>query len=193
MRNGKRDLSKENSEGNISKKGFGISKEKTSITQQFYNPHEKKRLLKNKSNTGKSIEKMKYSAIKTQRNKINEKFQKTNGIEMVPHSKNKYKNEINYSINNTFESINGISSKSGDKQAYNETRKPENYKNKDISHLEQREDGENGGLTVDSARSSDNSNNYIKNPVKEFMEAASGGVRDKLDKYLKSGKIPDIN
>lgn len=198
IRNNKRDLSRENSEGYIiAKKGLGVSKEKNSITQQFYSPHEQRKLIRNKSKAEQSLQKRKLVGVKTQRSKISDNFKKesykvgTRGL--ATHSKTKQRQEINYRINNTFESQKGLLLKTGRKEIENSMRKPENYKTKDLYHLKQEFSQENIGNTLDSARSSDNSNNRIKNPVKEFMDAAAGGVRDKLDKYIKTGKIPHIN
>ena len=47
--------------------------------------------------------------------------------------------------------------------------------------------------TVDSARNSTSSHKSSASYIREFMEAAANGNRDKLDKMLKSGIITDIN
>ena len=47
--------------------------------------------------------------------------------------------------------------------------------------------------TIDSARDSDLSYKSSTSIVREFMDAAANGNREKLERLLKSGRIGDIN
>ena len=182
-----------------------ISKGKTSITQQFYSPSESRKILKQKSKGENSVDRSKFQGGRTQRTKAIDKFhnQKDHSIKesnnaqlkaMLSGSKSKNRRDIDDSLNNdTFESSKGYILKSEVKDARKNKYKVESYRTKTLSQLKNEIDDVNVTNPTDSARNSDHSSKYIKNPVKEFMEAASNGVRDKLDRLLKSGKIKDVN
>ena len=205
LRNSKREISREKSEGHSTKKLIGISKDKSSITQQFYSPSDSRKILKSKSKNEPSVDKNKNPGVRTHRSKVSDNFNprlensanKTNSSHlkaMISGSKSKVKVEKDNSINNdTFESTKEHILKTEVKDQRKSKYKLESYRTKNLSQLNNEIENEHLTNNADSARHSEQSSKYLKNPVKEFMEAAANGIRDKLDKLLKTGKIQDIN
>lgn len=108
----------------------------------------------------------------------------------IPNSKTK--NQYEKPQNQTPETYPTTHLRTGQRENKGASRRPENYKVKDLERLDKPPEDDMPGLTLESLKSSENSDAY-NNPVKNWMDAAAGGIRDKLEKYLKSGKIQDIN
>lgn len=71
---------------------------------------------------------------------------------------------------------------------------PSNYKTKKLSNLNTSQSRKyEVNHTLDSARYSENSHKSMQDLIKDFLDAAAKGQRDKLDELLSTGKITDIN
>lgn len=215
LKSKKREASRDNSKTySIPKKGTITTKGKGTISNKFFSPSCSKKMSKNKSRLEKSNEKRNLLSSGTDRSKYRESKEgkKSNFTILNPDDrfasktqtlKETYKigvgaqkgnkpNRFDKSQNDTFESHKS-SSKKGRNEGKTISRRPENYKIKDFAPLSQDLEQDLTGNTLDSGQNSDHSSKYSKNPIKEWMEASAGGIRDKLDRYIMNGVIQDIN
>lgn len=218
--NGKRDLLRDNSEGKFtSNKNISVSQNQSSLTQQFHSPSDSRKIL-NSVNRAKA-EKSNKSLLtggKTQRSSklksdtLYTSYRRSSNSDlrnMGSGSKAKLNKDSNANItNDTFEKNKSYINKSGSKMLNdtpnrlpsenNEFKREMTYTAKGLASLKRNYNDEEN-QTIDSSRHSNNS--YTTN-VKEFLEAAANGNRDKLDRMLKftssssedkSSRISDIN
>lgn len=220
INNGKRDLLRDNSEGNFSsKKNINVSQNQSSLTQQFHSPSDSRKILNSgdrtkvdKSNNSHLTGGKTQRSIKLKSDTLYNSYRRSSksGLRnMGSGSKAKLNKDSNANItNDTFEKNKSYISRSDSKMLSDtpnrlpsetkEFNREMTYTSKGLASLKRNcNDEEN--QTIDSSRHSNNS--YTTN-VKEFLEAAANGDRDKLDRMLKfttsnsddkSCRISDIN
>ena len=186
----------------------------------LYSPKDSNKILKHKYEIKMSVEKNKFNAtLKNQQNeddltnRMREQavnpahknfytsYRRTNKTDLkniANEVKPSLTNNCGNKIDDNFEDKNDISqylqhSKST-KQQINTRRLPVNYKSKNITNSNKSQNNEiDASNTMDSVRYSEMSNKSPSEYIKEFLEAAARGNRDKLDELLTLNKINSIN
>lgn len=195
INNSKRNLLRDDSLKHASaKKGFENSIDKKKLSPDF------RRAMK--YNKEEQSEDKKLAGGKTHRSKhsdtlyLSYRRSSKSGLKNPGSSSKPRYNAIDYSIgtNDTFETKNKNMLKSGEKETGFPTPKPEfNPSNSHLPIVKKQSSNDEFSHTIDSARDSDLSYKSTSNVIREFMDAAANGNREKLERFLKSGKIPDIN
>lgn len=186
----------------------------------LYSPKDSNKILKHKSKIEMSVEKNKFNAtLKNQKNEDDltnrmreqtanpahknlymsyRRTSKTSLKTIVNEVKPRLTNNFGNKSDDTFEGKHDIShdlqhSKST-KQQTTTRRLPVNYKSKNLANSNKSQSHEmDASNTMDSARYSELSNKSSSEYIKEFLEAAARGNRDKLDELLTSNKVNSIN
>lgn len=200
-------------------KQVNITQEQSNlILKQYGSPSEARKLLKMNSNTEIIVGKEKlthgFGNKKNEEDLTDRLRQKENTVDhknlymnyrrtsksglrtLTSNSQAKLTNKVGYQGDDTFDAKQAKTKvNQPDKAAgLNVRRLPINYKTKNLASLNHSQSREiDASCTLDSARNSQASQKSLQSQVKEFLEAASNGNRDKLSSLLQSKMVSDVN
>jgi len=166
-------------------------------------------MLKNKSKTNATLknqrdeedltERLRQEKANTNQNNLYMSYRRDSksGLRKITSgSSTKLTNDLGYQGDDTFDSQNlGIQqNKAIEGKQINIRKLPINYTTKNLSQLNHSQSRDiDASCTEDTARMSETSHKSTITYIKEFLEAAAHGNREKIDQLLNNNKITDIN